>query len=465
MGGRVLYFGYVYPQYRGVMAETVWIVEDDREMRAYVVDLLRDAGYEVIAFGSADHALRTLHEGATPDTIITDLILPGRRGQELLQDVNQLRSGINVIVITAFGSIDSAIEMIRAGAFDYITKPFSADELLLAIERSLAESKHRREAMAHSRNIGVPRGFVAASAPMLNMFALLDRAARTRHPILITGESGTGKELVARAAHDASGRSEFVALNCAALPHALLESELFGHERGAFTGADRAKPGLFEIADRGTLFLDEIAELPLTLQAKLLRALEYGEVRRVGALRSARFDVRVIAATNRTLTAEIAHGRFREDLYWRLNVFQIELPTLRDRLSDIPLLAEHFLQNAARPDGPPARLSPDALSLLTGYAWPGNVRELRNVIERTVALSSPSPLLRPEDLPAHIQQAGHSAAAIAGAVRRRDTLRDLERAYILETLRSVGGNKSRAAEILGLDRKTLYRKLEEFGER
>jgi two-component system, NtrC family, response regulator AtoC len=444
------------------MAESIWIVEDDRELRAYVVDLLRDAGYETTAFGSADQALRALVTGVMPDTIITDLILPGKRGHELLQEVQQLQAGINVIVITAFGSIDSAIELIRAGAFDYITKPFTADELLLAVERALAESKHRRDALARMRTHTIPSGFIAASAIMMKVFALLDRAAGSRHPILITGESGTGKELIARAAHEASGRAEFVALNCAALPDALLESELFGHERGAFTGADRAKPGLFEAADRGTLFLDEIAELPLTLQAKLLRALEHGEVRRIGALKSARFDVRVIAATNRVLTEEIAKGNFREDLYWRLNVFHIELPPLRERATDLPLLAEHFLENAERRLNRSLSLSPDVLNILTGYPWPGNVRELRNVIERAVALST-SAALRVEDLPAHIQQAGRSGTTVADAVRRRDTLRDLERAYILETLRSVGGNKSRAAEILGLDRKTLYRKLEEFG--
>lgn len=445
------------------MAESIWVVEDDRELRSYIVDLLRDASHTVEAFGSADAALAALDAGKAADLIITDLILPGKRGQELLQEVRRSRAEINVIVITAFGSIDSAIELIRAGAFDYITKPFRPDELLLAVDRALNESRHRREAAALSRAGSAPAGFIAASRPMRELFALLDRAARTRHPLLITGESGSGKELVARAAHQISGRREFVALNCAALPEQLLESELFGHERGAFTGADRSKPGLFEVAHKGTLFLDEIAELPLTLQAKLLRALEHGEVRRVGGLHPQHFDVRVITATHRDLPEAIRQERFRQDLFWRLNVLQVSVPPLRERLADIPVLVEHFLQNATDSGlpGDSFTISPAAMALLTAYPWPGNVRELRNVIERAMALS-PVRELRPEDLPEHMQHAGLTASAVSDAMRRRDTLRELEKAYILEVMRSVGGNKSRAAEILGLDRKTLYRKLEEI---
>jgi DNA-binding NtrC family response regulator len=444
------------------MTERVWIVEDDRELRSYMVDLLTDAGHEVNGYGSADHALRALADGQPADVIVTDLILPGKRGHELLDEVRRTRAELNVIVITAFGSIDSAIEMIRAGAFDYITKPFGSDEFLLAVERALGESRHRREAAEQVRRGPSIPGFIAASRPMRDLLALLERAARTRHPLLITGETGTGKELVARAAHRISERGEFVALNCAALPENLLESELFGHERGAFTGADRAKPGLFEVAHGGTLFLDEIGELPLALQAKLLRALEFGEVRRVGGLKPQRFDVRIITATHRDLNEEVQRERFRADLFWRLNVLPINVPPLRQRIADISVLAEYFLHLSTDAEGRPAHtISPAAMALLTAYPWPGNVRELRNAIERAVALN-PSQELRPEDLPLHIQQAGHTAATVVEALRRRDTLRDLERAYILEVLRSVGGNKSKAAEILGLDRKTLYRKLEEM---
>jgi DNA-binding NtrC family response regulator len=365
-----------------------------------------------------------------------------------------VRPELNVIVITAFGSIDSAIELVKLGAYDYLTKPFGRDELLLSIERALEESRLRREVAALARSAAPrPPGFIGASRPIQALFALIQRAAPSPYTVLITGESGTGKELVARGLHLASGRGAFLAVNCAALPEHLLESELFGHERGAFTGADREKPGLFEAADGGTLFLDEISELPPALQPKLLRALEQREIRRVGSTWARTVDVRLIAATNGSLEDQVAGGRFREDLYWRLNVLPIHVPPLRERPADIPLLAEHFLGDR--------RLAPDALAMLTAYAWPGNVRELRNAIERAVTLA-PGFEIRPSDLPERIQQAGQAAARIADASRRHLPLRELERDYILEILRQVNGNKSRAAEILGLDRKTLYRKLEEY---
>lgn len=267
-----------------------------------------------------------------------------------------------------------------------------------------------------------------------------------------------------RGLHTLSGRAEFVAVNCGALPENLLESELFGHERGAFTGADREKAGLFEAAHRGTLFLDEIGELPQPLQPKLLRALEEGEIRRLGATRPRPVDARIVAATNRDLAASVAEGRFREDLYWRLNVLQLEVPPLRDRPADIPLLAENFLDAAAGDAGPTSRrIAPEAMALLTSYSWPGNVRELRNVIERAVTLTGAREI-RTEDLPDRVRQEASAANLVNRSADRELSLRDLERAYILETLRRVGGNKSRAAGILGLDRKTLYRKLQEYGE-
>jgi DNA-binding NtrC family response regulator len=290
--------------------------------------------------------------------------------------------------------------------------------------------------------------------------------------VLITGESGTGKELVARALHRLSGRDAFVTVNCGALPETLLESELFGHEKGAFTGADRRKDGLFHVADRGTLFLDEIAELPLTLQPKLLRALEQSEVRRVGATQPQTVDVRLIAATNRNLELEVEQGRFRDDLYWRLNVLHVAVPPLRERPDDIPRLAMHFLVRAesegkiAR-QGQPAEagvvrsLSPEAMRLLSAYPWPGNVRELRNAIQRAATLAT-GPVILPEDLPPRILEAGRAASLVAAAARRQLTLDEVERMYILQVLDQAGGNKSRAAELLGLDRKTLYRKLEEY---
>jgi DNA-binding NtrC family response regulator len=436
------------------MPDRILVAEDDRELRAFLEEVLRDAGYDCVAFATADAALRFLDREVV-DLVVTDLIMPGMRGHELLRALRSRSPELHVIVITAFGSIDSAIELVRAGAYEYLTKPFATAEFLLAVERALADSRARREAARALRDTTPPlAGFIGASRAMRDLFVLVRRAAPSPLPLLITGESGTGKELVARAVHHLSGRGAFVAVNCAAFPENLLESELFGHQRGAFTGADRDKPGLFETAHGGTLFLDEIGELPAALQPKLLRALEQGEIRRVGATAERKVDVRVIAATNRSLDDEVRAGRFREDLLWRLNVLPVHVPPLRERRADIPLLAEHFLR------GHP--VESDAMALLTAYPWPGNVRELRNAIERATTLGG-APAVRAEDLPPHIHAAGRSAAVIADATRRQIPLRDLEREYILEVLRQVGGNKSRAAEILGLDRKTLYRKLEEYG--
>jgi two-component system response regulator HydG len=297
---------------------------------------------------------------------------------------------------------------------------------------------------------------------MRDLFRVIGKVANSRLPVLITGESGTGKELIAREVHRLAGGHSFVAVNCAAIPESLLEAELFGHERGAFTGANRQRTGLFETAHGGTLFLDEVAELPLTLQPKLLRALEGGEFRRVGSSRNLAADVRIIAATHRDLEEEVRQDRFREDLFWRLNVLHLQVPPLRERLADIPLLAEHILQAAtATQSRVPRRISPQAMALLTAYPWPGNVRELRNVMERATALA-PTDEIRVDDLPDRIVQSGRAAARVADALHRQLTLRDLERSYIQEVLRQAGGNKTRAAEMLGLDRKTLYRKLDEF---
>jgi DNA-binding NtrC family response regulator len=436
------------------MPERILIADDERELRALLEDVLRDAGYDVVAFGSADAALRFLDKGEAVDLVITDLIMPGTRGQELLRTLRARSPEVHVIVITGFGSIDSAIEMVRAGAFEYLTKPFATDELLLAAERALADSRARRDAARLLRDAAPPLpGFIGASRAMQEVFTLIRRAGPSAHPVLITGESGTGKELVARALHHVSGRGAFVVVNCAAFPENLLESELFGHQKGAFTGADRDKPGLFEAAHGGTLFLDEIGELPPPLQPKLLRALEDREIRRLGSTASRAVDVRVIAATNRSLEDEVAAGRFRQDLLWRLNVIPVHVPPLRERAADVPLLVEHFLGGRA--------MNAEAMGLLAAYPWPGNVRELRNAIERAATLGAADEI-RPDDLPPRIREAARSATLVSSASRRAMPLRLLERDYILEILRQVGGNKSRAAEILGLDRKTLYRKLEEY---
>ncbi|HLZ45588.1 MAG TPA: sigma-54 dependent transcriptional regulator [Gemmatimonadales bacterium] len=453
------------------MSDHVLVVEDDGELREFLVEVLNTAGHITTGHPTAESALRAIGEGAPADVVVTDLIMPGMPGAELLRALRRQRPELNVIVMTAFGSIDSAVELVRAGAYDYLTKPIATQELLLAVSHALDQSRLRREVARLGRSAMAAglSGFIGGSQPIQDLLALVLRAAQSRHPVLITGESGTGKELVARAIHQASGRGAFVAVNCGALPEQLLESELFGHEKGAFSGADRAKPGLFEAADGGVLLLDEIADLPLTLQPKLLRALENGEVRRVGATESRNLDVRVIAATNRDLDAEVQASRFREDLFYRLNVLHISTPPLRERAADIPLLAEHFLQrDTAEGDAQeaaslqkPRRISPEAMALLTTYPWPGNVRELRNAIQRASVVAAGEEV-RPEDLPSRIREASRAAPLVGDAADRALPLRDVERLYILEVLRQAGGNKSRAAELLGLDRKTLYRKLEEY---
>jgi len=445
--------------------ERVVVVEDDRELRTFLAEVLDDAGFETTTFGTADRALASLIGGLDADLILTDLIMPGMRGDELLTELRRHRPELDVIVITAFGSVDSAIRLVKGGAQDYLPKPFGRDELLLRVNRALSESRLRRELARLVRESGptLP-GFVAASRAMQGVFSVIRQSAGSHHPVLVTGESGTGKELVARAVHALSGRRAFVAVNCGALPESLLESELFGHEKGAFTGADRPKEGLFEAADGGTLFLDELSELPLPLQPKLLRALDDGEVRRVGSTRAHEVDVRIVAASNKDLEAEVGRGAFREDLFWRVNVIHIEVPPLRERPADIPLLAEHFVEHASRASRKATlKISRDAMAAMTRYAWPGNVRELRHAVERAVVLSATGEVDL-FDLPPRVREAGEVAERVRRATDGKLTLDELERAYILEVLTSVGGNKSRAADILGIDRKTLYRKLGEYSD-
>jgi len=437
------------------VSDHVVVVEDEAGVRELLEEVLSGAAYRVSTHPSGEAALAALADGDDPDVVITDLRMPGMGGEKLLGELRTRRPEINVIVITAFGSIESAIDMVKAGAYDYLTKPFSSDELLLTVQRAMEESRLRREVSRLMRgDVGVP-GLVGASKAMRQLTELIGRVSQSALPVLVTGESGTGKELVARAIHRASGLGAFVAVNCAALPDELLESELFGHARGAFSGAVKDKAGLFEAADGGVLFLDEIGDLPLPLQPKLLRALESGEIRRVGSNSSRTVHTRVVAATNKNLAVHTREGKFREDLFWRLNVLNIHVPALRERAADIPLLVEHFAAGAT--------VTPEAMARLTEHPWPGNVRELRNVIERALTLRRAA-VIDVEDLEPAIGPRERGAQLPAG-LRPDVSLREVERAYILSVMERTGGNKSRAAEILGLDRKTLYRKLDEFGER
>jgi DNA-binding NtrC family response regulator len=444
----------------------ILVVDDEPEMRALLCDVLQAQGYRVMLAQNAQEALQRLGEHEY-SVVLTDLRMKGMQGIALLAEVKRECPDVNVILMTAFGSVETAIQAMKQGAYDYLMKPVKTEDLLRVVERALHEAVLRREVNRLRREVHKEYSFhqiVGKSKAMREVFDLIRRVADGPTNVLITGESGTGKELVAKAIHYNSDRRDapFVPVNCAAIPDALLESELFGHVRGAFTDAKSDKRGLFEEADTGTLFLDEISELPHLLQAKLLRAIQEREIRRVGATRPVLVNVRIIAATNLTLADEVKAKRFREDLFYRLNVIEIRLPPLRDRREDIPLLVEAFLQKC---NGANAKhiqaMSESALALLIDYQWPGNVRELENVIERAVTLVRGDRIMA-EDFPPAIQGARREKRVIDEAAERVLPLEQVEREYILHIMEKTGGNKYQAAQILGIDRKTLYRKLGEI---
>ena len=448
------------------MAKTrILIAEDDADMRDLLQEVLEEAGYEtLVALDGRSAMERIRREREMIDLLVTDVRMPEMTGDELLAMMREKRTEAPVVVITAFGTVEQAVKMLKAGAFQYLIKPLKMSDLLQTVKQALESSALQREQARMRRELpSMPERIIGTSRPMRELFDHIARAALSASTVLIMGESGTGKELVARAIHEMSGRrGAFVPVNCAAIPTELIESELFGHTGQAFTGARQTRAGLFETAEGGTIFLDEVGELPMAMQPKLLRALQEGAVRRVGASAEVRINVRVLAATNRNLDEDVRHGRFREDLYWRLNVIRLRVPPLRDRAFDIPMLVEHFVNKAAGAAGlQTLDVSHEALAILTAYSWPGNVRELENAIERAVAFADGARLM-PENLPERVRSSGEAAEIITRARARRWTLRELEREYILETLREAGGNKSRAAELLDLDRKTLYRKLDEY---
>jgi DNA-binding NtrC family response regulator len=446
---------------------SILVVEDDDAMRALLTEELTDASYAVRATAGAAAGLE-LARAERFDLVITDLRMPEMDGFDLIRGVMGMAEPPNVVMITAFGSIETAIRAVKLGAYDYITKPFEIEELLLCTAKALEERRLRRKVARLQREVEerfAIGNIIAKSQAMRDVAALVQRVASSTASVLLSGESGTGKELVARAIHYASPRKDnpFVAVNLAAVPESLIESELFGHKKGAFTDARADKPGLFVEADAGTIFLDEIGELALPLQAKLLRVLQEHEVRPLGATKNQRVDVRVVAATNRHLDAMLTDGSFREDLYYRLNVIQIDLPPLRSRPEDVVPLCEHHLSQLGAKQQPPRRyrLTGEAQALLLGYHWPGNVRELMNVLERDAALCD-GELITEEDMPPYIREK-KPADFLSAAVARRMTLAELEREFIQQVLDDEAGNKTRTAQRLGLDRKTLYRKLEEYG--
>jgi DNA-binding NtrC family response regulator len=444
----------------------VLIVDDDADMRELAYDMLKDRGHQVATAGSGEEALRRLTEEDYA-VVLTDLRMKGMQGLELLTQIKRDHPDINVILMTAFGSVETAVEAMKHGASDYLTKPVKKDELIRVVERVIREAALRREVSRLRREVRKEYSFsqiLGKSKSIQAVFDLIRRVADSPTNVLITGESGTGKELVAKAIHYNSDRKDapFIPVNCAAIPEQLLESELFGHMRGAFTDAKMDKRGLFEEAQKGTLFLDEISELPLMLQAKILRAIQEKEIRRVGATKPISVDVRIIAATNLNLGEEVKSRRFREDLYYRLNVIELKLPPLRERREDIPLLVEAFLKKCGEVRGKGVKgVGEAALAMLMDYAWPGNVRELENVIERAVTLSR-GEKISPDDLPAAVQGARGDRRVLDEAAERTLPLHELEKEYIKKVLEKTGGNKYQAAHALGIDRKTLYRKLAEI---
>ena len=439
------------------MSERILLIDDDESIRKVIGYMLEEANYAAVTAASGEEGLR-LFKSQRPDLVLTDIKMPRKSGIELLGEFKAIDPSVPVIILTAFGTVETAVEAMKRGAADYLTKPISRDELLMTLAKTLRMSRLERENETLRDTLNDRFRFAAIiglSPAMTAVFETLRKVAATDATVLITGESGTGKELVAKALHYNSPRraQRLVTVNCAAIPPDLLESELFGHVRGAFTGAVRDKMGKFELASGGTLFLDEIGSMPVQLQAKLLRALQEREIERVGGERITEVDVRVVAATNRSLPALIAEGAFREDLYYRLNVVPVRLPALRERTGDIPLLAKHFIARFA--GDVRVTVTRGALDALASYRWPGNVRELENFCERVVLMRSGN----------SIDEAlvGHHLAALAGdAVPATATLREIERAAVVEALRSSGWNQSRAARRLGVPRHILLYRMKKF---
>jgi DNA-binding NtrC family response regulator len=452
--------------------ETVLIVEDKESMAAMLKETLESAGYSVIAAKDGQEGVRSLRDNKV-DLVITDLKLPKKDGIEVLKfskEENQLRP---VIIMTAFGSVETAVEAMKSGAFDFITKPFDTDHLLMLIRRAIETQRLVTENILlkeeFAAKLGLPR-IIGKSEKIIAVAQIIQKVAPTKTTVLLIGESGTGKELFARAIHNLSSRVQypFVPINCAAIPRELLESELFGHEKGAFTGAEAKKLGKFELADKGTVFLDEIGDMDLILQSKLLRVIEDSLIERVGAEKSVKVDVRIIAASNKDLEKAVEEKKFREDLYYRLNVFPVRIPPLRERREDIPLLVEYFINKyALELKTSPKSISVDALGLLLNCHWKGNVRELENAIERAVILSdgemitaehfvlSKSPTVESAD---KLHPSDGSLESIAkGALRAAETER------IAKVLKETRGNKSRAAEVLKVSYKTLLTKIKDYG--
>src|SRR5256714_6499195 len=444
-------------------AMNILIVDDEPTIRETCAEVAQQTGMRPTTVATAEEAIEVLENSAI-DILLTDLMLQHTNGMDLLQRVHDMHPMVPVIVLTQYGTIDSAVAATRLGAIDYVTKPFRIDELRVCLERAARAVELQQENLLLREQLRTRPGFgglIGVSERMQRVYKVLQKVSQHEYPVLILGESGTGKELVARSIHFAGPRKDrpFAPVDCSALVPTVIESELFGYVKGAFTGAMQAKQGLLEAAQGGTLFLDEIGDMPVDLQAKLLRALQEREVKPVGSTERRQINVRIIAATNRDLDAAIRSGTFRQDLYFRLNVVQVKLPPLRDRKSDIPILVTAFLEKFSNPQGPVRTISEDAMRRLIAYDWPGNVRELENAVERAVALGS-GPILHVADLPSNLQY------PTTERIPEKDeltTLEEMERRFILRALRETNGVKLAAARLLGIGKTTLYRKLKQYG--
>ena len=456
---------------------TILVVEDEPKMLRLLELNLTEEGYTTLTAADAEAGLNTLRQEKI-DLVVTDLKLPGMDGLEFLAAVKRTNAAIPVIVMTAYGTVETAVEAMKAGASDYVLKPFSLEEMKLIVRKELDVHRLREENVSLREALGRRYEFkniVARSPKMQEVLATVERVAPTNSTVLLGGESGVGKDMIARALHQHSRRESgpFVKINCTAIPENLLESELFGYEKGAFTGAVSSKPGKFELADKGTIFLDEIGDVPGTIQVKLLRVLQDREFERLGGTKTLKVDVRVVAATNQDLRAALEQGTFREDLYYRLNVVPINIPPLRERKEDIPYLVDHFIERFARESGKPIQgITRAAQKMLMEFHWPGNVRELENIIERAVALSAGDMLdvadIRLDLSPSHpagadIASSAMSAGGTTAFPPPGVTLEQFEDEIIKEALRRAGGNKSHAARLLGLSRNALRYRLSKMG--
>jgi DNA-binding NtrC family response regulator len=453
-------------QIEGANFLNLMVVDDERAVREACREVAHSLGFNALAAESAEHAFRVMDTHAV-DVILLDLRLPGVNGLEALQQLKSRRPDTVIIVVTGHGTVQSAVQAMKNGAYDYVTKPFTLDELKLILERVSAHLKLRTENRMLREKIKSRHGFgnIVGRAPEMDkLYRIIAKAAQSTHPVLILGESGTGKELVARSIHFSGPFRDkpFIPVDCGSLVPTLIESELFGYVKGAFTGAERTKDGLMAIAEGGTVFLDEVGELPVDLQAKLLRAIQEKEIRPVGSTKRIPINIRILAATNRDLEQAVSQGTFRRDLYFRLNVLSLRIPPLRERRQDIPLLADVFLERLNRDASQQRELSDEAIKLMLAYDWPGNVRELENCLERACAFTT-GPIIHAMDLPASITEVQSQPANGENGHAKIVPMDEMERRTILTTIEQVNGDKLLAARLLGIGKTTLYRKLKEYG--